>query len=147
MNGHCLTICKFSGSENIIRNDVKVNVEASSMKKLFGFMCLLFSLSFAVSISPVYASNLTLTNFPEALASKLHISTFAGGLLASMVLTTAFMLPVAIWSKTLYPPVFTGLICFGMCIVFGWLDYWFLLIVAMAIALMFGPKIAGKTEE
>ena len=148
--GNCLTIRKFSSSENIIRNDVRSNMRISSMKKLFAFMCLFFSLSFAVSISPAYADsdmNLTLTNFPEALASKLSISVFAGGLLASMVLTLAFMLPVAIWSKTLYPPIFAGLICLGLCVVFQWLDYWFLLIDALVVALLFGPKISGKTEE
>ena len=120
------------------------------MKTKLVLICLFVSMALALPISSTYAasgSNLTLTNFPEALASKLHISVFAGGLLASLVLTMAFMLPVAIWSKSLYPPLIAGIVCMGMSIVFGWLDYWFLLIVAMAVALMFGSKIAGKTED
>ena len=117
-------------------------------KVLLVFLFLFVALTLPVGLG--YAdngSNLTLSNFPEALASKLSISVFAGGLLASLILTMIFMLPVAIWSKRLYPPLITGLVCFGMSIVFGWLDYWFLLIVAMAVALMFGSKIAGKTED
>ncbi len=91
--------------------------------------------------------NLTLSNFPEHLASKLHISTFAGGLLASLILTSAFMLPTAIWSKSLYPSLVVGLMCLGLSVAFGWLHYWFLLVIAFLLALMFGSKIAGKTEE
>ena len=120
------------------------------MKIKLVLICLFVSMALALPIGLTYGieiGNLTLATFPEALADKLSISVFAGGLLASMILTMAFMLPVAIWSKSLYPPLIAGLVCMGMSIVFGWLDYWFLLIVAMGIALMFGSKIAGKTEE
>ena len=120
------------------------------MKLKLVLICLFVSMALILPIGLGHAangSNVTLSNFPEHLASKLSISVFAGGLLASLILTMAFMLPVAIWSKRLYPPLFTGLVCMGMSIAFEWLDYWFLLIVAMAAALMFGSKIAGKTEE
>ena len=120
------------------------------MKTKLILICLFVFVALTLPIGLGHAGNemnLTLTNFPEHLASKLHISVFAGGLLASLVLTLAFMLPTAIWTKTLYPPLIAGIICFGLSIVFGWLDYWFLLIVAMLCALMFGSKIAGKTED
>lgn len=120
------------------------------MKLKLVLICLCLFLALGLSTSIGYADNdpnVTLSNFPELMAEKLSISTFAGGLLASLVLTSMFMLPVAIWSKSLYPPLFAGIVCFGACIVLGWLDYWFLLIVALATALMFASKIAGKTED
>ena len=117
------------------------------MKVKVILISLFFFLSFTLPISVGYGADngtdINLTYFPTALANKLSISPFAGGMLASMILTLAFVLPTAIWSKTLIPPLFMGILCLGACIAMDWLDYWFLLLIAMLIALMFGSKMSS----
>ena len=117
------------------------------MKAKVILILLFFSLALTLPITVSYGADngtdLNLTYFPTALAAKLSISVFAGGILASMILTLAFVLPTAIWSKTLIPPLFIGILSLGACIAFGWLDYWFLLLIAMLIALMFGSKMSA----
>ena len=110
---------------------------------IFLFFSLALTLPISVSYGADNGTDLNLTSFPLALADKLSISDFAGGMLASMILTLAFVLPTAIWSKTLIPPLFIGILCLGACIAMNWLDYWFLLIVAMLCALMFGSKMSA----
>ena len=117
------------------------------MKVKVILISLFFSLALTIPISVGYGADngtdLNLTYFPTALATKLSISVFAGGILASMILTLAFVLPTAIWSKTILPPLFVGTLCLGLCIAMDWLDYWFLLLIAMLIALMFGSKMSS----
>ena len=116
------------------------------MKGKVILILLFFFLALTIPIGSCYedeGTDLNLTYFPLALADKLSISEFAGGILASMILTLAFVLPTAIWSKTLIPPLFIGILSLGACISFGWLDYWFLILIAMLIALMFGSKMSG----
>ena len=110
---------------------------------IFLFFFLALTLPITVSYGADNGTDLNLTSFPLILADKLSITDFAGGMLASMILTLAFILPTAIWSKTLIPPLFVGMLCLGACIAFGWLDYWFLLLIAMLIALMFGSKMSA----
>lgn len=108
------------------------------------FFFLAFALNFtALTYAQDNGTDLNLTEFDDALADKLSISVFAGGILASMILTLAFIIPTAIWSKTLLPPLFVGLLTIGFSIAVGWLDYWFLLLIAMIIALMFGSKMSS----
>jgi len=106
----------------------------------------LFFLAFAIQFTSLTygadnGTDINLTSFPAALADKLSVSEFAGGIIASIILTLAFMLPVIIWSKTLLPALFVGILCIGASIAIGWLDYWFLLLISMLIALMFGAKM------
>lgn len=86
-------------------------------------------------------TDLDLSNFPEALADKFNISVFAGGILASVLLMVMFMMPVALWSRTIIPPLFVGVLTLGFAIGVGWLDYWFLLVLCLMVALMFASKI------
>jgi len=116
------------------------------MKGKVIFISLFFFLALTIPISFCYedeGKDLNLTSFPKFLADSLSISEFAGGMVASMILTLAFVLPTALYSKTLLPPMFIGMLSLGACVAFGWLDYWFLLVIAMLIALMFGSKMSS----
>lgn len=116
------------------------------MKGKVLIISLLFSLIFLIEISSnVYAqdngTDLNLTSFPLLLAEKLSISDFAGGLLASLIALLAFILPTAIYTKSIIPPLFVGVVVLGFCIAVTWLDYWFLLVLAMIVAFMFATKM------
>lgn len=52
-----------------------------------------------------------------------------------------FMLPVAVWSRTLVPPLFVGVLSLGFSIAVQWLDYWFMLVLCLMVALMFASKM------
>jgi hypothetical protein len=52
-----------------------------------------------------------------------------------------FMLPIAIWSKSLVPPIFVGILVMGLCVALNWLPVWFLVVLAMLVALMFAGKM------
>ena len=117
------------------------------MKRKVILISLFFFLALTLPISVSYGvdngTDINLTSFPTILADKLSITDFAGGIVASLILTLAFILPTAIYSKTLIPPLFVGILCLGACIAMNWLDYWFLLLIAMLIALMFGSKMSA----
>lgn len=120
------------------------------MKSKVLLISLLFSIVFLIQIdmaTRVYAqstdngTDLNLTSFPAILAEKLSISEFAGELLASLIVMLAFMLPTTLYTKTIIPPLFVGVVCLAFCIGVGWLDYWFLLVLTMMVAFMFAGKI------
>jgi len=109
---------------------------------------LLFSLAFILQVQTMgkveaqdNGTDLNLTSFPELLAEKLSISEFAGKILASLIIMLAFILPTALYTRSLIPPIFIGTLVMGFCIGIGYLDYWFLLVVAMLVAFMFASKI------
>jgi len=117
------------------------------MRKAILLISLFFFLAFSIQFTSLTygadnGTDINLTSFPAALADKLSISEFAGGIIASLILTLAFMLPIVIWAKTLLPALFVGILCIGSSIAMGWLDYWFLLLIGMLVALMFGSKMS-----
>lgn len=98
----------------------------------------------------VYADEgrVNLLDLPIYFAEHLGISHFAGQILVCAIFMLAFMLPVVIYSKTILPPLFVGLLVLGFLIAVGWLDMWFLLVFCLLIALMFAGAmrdlITGK---
>jgi len=95
-------------------------------------------------VNRAYAQDeIDLSTFPQGLADTLNISLFAGQLLASVIMMLIFMLPVVVYTKTLLPPLFVGLLTLGFCIALGYLPVWFLLIISMLIAVLWGSKISG----
>jgi len=86
-------------------------------------------------------TELDLSNFDTALGNKLNISTFAGGLLASVILSFMFLLPIAVYSKNIYTVIIIGWLCMGFCVAVGWLDIWFLLVASLMVGLMFASKM------
>lgn len=86
-------------------------------------------------------TQLDLDNVDEALGERLNISTFAGGILASIICTSMFVLPTAMYSKkNIIPPLSIGILCLGFSVAVGWLDIWFILVLALLVALMFAGK-------
>jgi len=93
-------------------------------------------------VNCAYAQDeIDLSTFPQGLADALNISLFAGQLLGSVILMLMFMLPVVVYTKTLLPPLFVGLLTLGFCIALGYLPTWFLLIISMLIAVLWGSKL------
>lgn len=90
---------------------------------------------------PIWEREISLTQFPLALADALHITPFAGGVFASMIVLMMFMLPVGIWAKNIVPSIFVGFLAICLCVSFGWLDLWVLLVMSIMIALLFGAKM------
>lgn len=106
---------------------------------------LVLTFIFSSLIIPVYAPDDTntvdLTNFPLRLSEAFNISVFAGGLVASMIVMMAFILPVAIWSKNLTNGIFVGFLCLGFSIAVGWLDIFFILVPALIVAILYAGKM------
>lgn len=90
-------------------------------------------------------STVDLTNFPTALAEALTIDLFPAQILASTILIGLFVFPTLFLSKKFQIPmiatIIMALLSMSFCIAVEWLDYWFLLVVAMIIALMFSGKM------
>lgn len=103
-------------------------------------------------ISPVLADDgdIQMLNLPEMLTDRLGLPDtadyFAGKLLASTIFLSLFMVPTLFAcnkfnKEPLLPTVFVGILSFGFCIAIGWLEYWFLLIVCLIVALMFAGRM------
>jgi len=54
-----------------------------------------------------------------------------------------FLLPIAIYTKTVVPAIIVGVLslCFGVAV--GWIHYWFLLVNCLFIALLFSGAVRG----
>jgi hypothetical protein len=96
-------------------------------------------------INEVHASGegepVDLTHLPDQVANALGISVFAAGILCFIVMTFAFMLPAMIWGKKgSMASLFIGVGVLGFGIAVAWLPFWFLLIIVLIIALMFGQQ-------
>jgi hypothetical protein len=78
-----------------------------------------------------------LMNVPQKFADAFNIGLFPAQILTTSIIMMMFMLPIAIWSKSLIPPIFVGFIVMGLCVALTWLPVWFLVVTAMLVALMF----------
>jgi len=82
-------------------------------------------------------------------SEALGIPLFASQILCSAILFIIVVLPVAFLSKKGYmPPLIVSFLILGTSVAIGWLPYWFLLVIAMIVALMFAGTmrdwITGK---
>lgn len=83
-----------------------------------------------------------LSEFPAQLAEKLTIDLFPAQLLTCAIFLALLEGPVLLVSrKNIIPPIFVGVLALGFCIGMGWLNYWFLLVLVMLVALMFAGKM------
>ena len=100
---------------------------------------------FLVFVPSVYAEGeVSLTDFPQQLADKLGIDLFPAQLLTSAIFLGLFLFPAILLAgkdNAIFAMVIVGLPVMGFCIAMEWLSYWFLLVVAMLIALMFSGKM------
>lgn len=104
------------------------------------FLCLISS------IPLVYAAegdNVNLMEFPQYLSDAIGIPVLASQLLISTVFLFAFLLPCAIWGKTSLPAIIVGFALMGFLIAVSWFPYWFLLLIALIVALIYAKEIKG----
>ncbi|MCJ7482269.1 MAG: hypothetical protein MUO31_04825 [Thermodesulfovibrionales bacterium] len=78
-----------------------------------------------------------LLDLPQKFADAFNIPLFPAQIFTTGIIMMIFMLPIAIWSKTVVPPLFVGFVVMGLCVALTWLPVWFLVISAMVVALMF----------
>lgn len=92
-----------------------------------------------------------LLDLPQKFADAFNIPLFPAQIFTTAIIMMIFMLPIAIWSKTIVPPIFVGIIIMGLCIALSWLPVWFLVVTAMLVSLMFAGKIrdwvSGRSGE
>lgn len=113
---------------------------------------LLFALFLLVMIPNVYAveddDTVNLSEFPLKLSEMMTIPLFAAELLASSIILTLFVLPVVFacskfGKDVTIPALLVGFGALGFNIAMGWLPYWFLLVLALLVALLFAGSMRG----
>jgi len=113
---------------------------------------LLFALFLLVMIPNVYATEdddtVNLSEFPLKLSEMMTIPLFAAELLASSIILALFLLPTVFacsqFKKDVaLPTIFMGFGALGFNIAMGWLPYWFLIVVALLVALLFAADMKG----
>jgi len=120
------------------------------MNKLYVVLTVLFVL--LAFVLPVYASDdeVNMMDLPRYLSEKLGLPTggdyFAGRILASGIVLMLFLLPTVFactkfGKDVVIPSLFAGFLAFGFDVALGWLDWWFLLIICMVVALMFSGQM------
>jgi hypothetical protein len=82
-----------------------------------------------------------LMDLPQHFADAFNIPLFPAQIFTTGIIMMIFMLPIAIWSKTIVPPIFVGFVVMGLCVALTWLPVWFLVVSAMLVALMFAGKM------
>lgn len=105
----------------------------------------ILALALIIQINGAWAqdngTDLDLSNVDQALGERLNISTFAGGILCTIILCVMFVVPTAMFSKkNIYPPVVVTLLCLGFSSAIQWLDTWFILVPSVLLALMLADK-------
>jgi hypothetical protein len=99
----------------------------------------------SLAIQPAYAVQpLNFTYFPEGLGGALSISTFAGGILASVILLSFVVVPVAIIEREgVYGKLISGIAVLGFCVAVSWLPQYFILVIGLIVSLM----LAGNARD
>lgn len=115
-----------------------------SMKKRFIplFFIAFFSI---IPLANAQDPDIDIEGIPQAFADALGTSLFAGQLLASAIFVTFFLFPTMLLthkkSDQTMPIIIVGILTMGVCVAFGWLPYWILLITSLIISLMFAGKM------
>lgn len=106
---------------------------------------LIVSLVILINVPHVYAQDegeVDLTDLPSNLAKALGVSEAVAKLLASACVMLLFLTPVLMLTRNLYAILMIGFIAMGTLIALGWLDFWFILVISLIIASLWGSKIA-----
>jgi hypothetical protein len=105
------------------------------------FLCLISS------IPSVYAAEddgVNFMDFPQYLSEAIGIPVFAAQLLISTILLFAVLLPCAIWAKSSLVAIIVGFSMMGILVALQWLPYWFLLLIALIVALIYAKELKGS---
>jgi len=108
-------------------------------------LCVLIVSLILINVPHVYAQDegeVDLTDLPSNLAKALGVSEAVAKLIASARVMLLFLTPVLMLTKNLYAILMIGFIAMGTLIALGWLDFWFILVISLIIASLWGSKIA-----
>jgi len=113
-----------------------------------------FSVIYDVPTPPGIPSEMSIvdiSSIPAQFALVLTVPLLAGQLIATAIVLMLFLLPTLLITKNIMAAVLMGFVALGVCLALGWLPYWLFIVVAVAVALMFGSKIrdmmGGKGGE
>jgi len=102
-------------------------------------------------ISRVYADSgdVDLLQLHVELGNRLGVGTFAGGLIASVILLMMTVFPTALINRSRkggggpMAELFIGMATLGLCVATTWFPIWIFVLLVFLIALMFSDKITG----
>jgi hypothetical protein len=102
-------------------------------------VCIVMALPVVHAVDP--NDEVNLMDLPQRFADAFNIGLFPAQIFTTGIIMMIFMLPIAIWSKSIIPPIFVGFVVMGLCVALAWLPVWFLVVTAMLVALMFAGKM------
>lgn len=105
------------------------------------FLCLISSIP---SVYAAEGDNVNIMEFPQQLAEAIGIPVFASQLLICTILLFACLLPCAIWAKSSLVAIIVGFSIMGILVALQWLPYWFLLLIALIVALIYAKELKGS---
>ena len=109
---------------------------------LLMYILVVFMLTAVVNVAYATEDAINLTEFPKQLAETLNIIEFAGGVLATLILMSLFLLPAMILARKNYMLHLTfvlSVMCFAIAV--GWLPVWLLLLTVMVVAALWSGKV------
>lgn len=115
------------------------------MRKSLGLLFPPLFLVLFLLIPPVYA-DVSLLETPEKLGEALGIGTFAGGILATVIMLGAGFIIMGIAFRRRPTPLETLLLGFsiiGFAVSIAWFPVWFFAIIIALVAFLFGKQILG----
>jgi hypothetical protein len=111
------------------------------------YIPLSFVLFLCLSIPSVYATEgdtVNIIDLPQRLSDAIGIPLFASQLLICTILLFASQLPCAIWAKSSLVSIIVGFSLMGILLALQWLPYWFLLLIALIIVLIYAKELKGS---
>lgn len=86
-------------------------------------------------------SDVNLLEVPTALAERLGISTFAGGIFMSIIILVIALFPFAIWKRNTFATLIIGFSLLGFLVSISWFPAWTLIVLVLMIAGLFGTRM------
>lgn len=115
------------------------------MKKLLGLIAPLF-LVLTLQL-PIVQAQVDFLTANEQLGTALGVGTFAGGILATVIVVFALMVFFAVATRrrpTIIELVLLTFPLFGFCVAISWFPVWNFAVLILVIALLFSDKIVGR---
>lgn len=95
-------------------------------------------------------ADFNLMDIPIYLGEKFGVSTFIGGLIASLILQLIVLLPVGMLIKGKHTPIvitMIGMTLMGVTVALGWFPVYIFAVLTLVIALIFGRDIVKGIES
>lgn len=86
----------------------------------------------------------SLTAFPQYLASQMGISLFASQLLVTSIFVMLFLGPLLILTRNKMAHLIMGFSIISFCVAMAWFPLWSFVLICIMIALFFSRSIIGR---